>query len=93
MKIERTIRNRAIAQEILDFLNGKTKGRESPVISLNSLGELLFYNAACGIDDDENVLMDGVTPDTFGDGWEDGTVEDVLSTLDPISPMAERPHV
>ena len=85
MKINRTAKSEASAREILAFAQGDedtTARRQDAVISINEDGDLLFYNAACGIDDSETVLIDRLESDSMGDGWESATAADVIEWLE-----------
>jgi hypothetical protein len=85
MKINRTAKSEASAREILAFIQGDedtTASRQDAVISISEDGELLFYNAACGIDDSETVLIDRLESDSMGDGWESATAADVIDWLE-----------
>jgi hypothetical protein len=85
MKINRTQTSIAAATEILDWLNDRAeRGIQDPVLAISQTGDLLFYNAACGTDDSETVLIDRADHDSFGDGWDDdaATPEDVISWLE-----------
>jgi hypothetical protein len=92
MKINRTTNSIAAATEILDWLNDRAeRGIQDPVISLRD-GDLLFYNAACGIQDDETVLVERAEQDSFGIGWDnaEATAEDVLAWIeDNCEPQEE----
>lgn len=73
------------AKEILAFLQGSenvTASRQDAVVSVSENGDLLFYNAACGTDDSETVLIDRMESDSMGDGWGDATVTDVLTWIE-----------
>ncbi len=81
MKINRTAQTEIAAAAILAFIQGDedtTASRQDAVISISEDGDLLFYNAACGIDDSETVLIDRLESDSMGDGWESATTADVI---------------
>lgn len=88
-KINRSTESERSAAEILDYLQGddatRTR-RHDAVVSLSPDGDLLFCNIACGIDDDETVLIERLESDSMGDGWGNGwgsaTVEDVIAWLE-----------
>lgn len=85
MKINRTAKSEAAAREILAFIQGDedtTARRQDAVISISEDGDLLFYNAACGTDDSETVLIDRLESDSMGDGWESATAADVIDWLE-----------
>ena len=85
MKINRTAKSEASAREILAFVQGEedaTASRQDAVISISGDGDLLFYNAACGTDDSETVLIDRLESDSMGDGWESATAADVIDWLE-----------
>jgi hypothetical protein len=85
MKINRTANSEASAREILDFIQGDadtTASRQDAVISISEDGDLLFYNAACGTDDSETVLIDRLESDSMGDGWESATAAYVIEWLE-----------
>lgn len=87
MKINRTAKSEASAREILAFIQGDedtTASRQDAVISISEDGDLLFYNAACGTDDSETVLIDRLESDSMGDGWESATATaaDVIEWLE-----------
>jgi hypothetical protein len=85
MKINRTAKSEASAREILAFIQGDedtTASRQDAVISISDDGDLLFYNAACGTDDSETVLIDRLESDSMGDEWESATAADVIEWLE-----------
>ena len=85
MKIKRSPKSFSAAREILAFLKGDyhtTAIRQDAVISISHSGDLLFYNAACGIEDSETVLIDRLEADSMGDGWESAAAADVLEWLE-----------
>jgi hypothetical protein len=85
MKINRTAKTEAAAREILAFIQGDEDTiarRHDAVISISADGDLLFYNAACGTDDSETVLLPRMEPDSLGDGWESATAADVIEWLE-----------
>ena len=87
MKINRTTNSETAASEILAFIQGDedtTASRQDAVISISEDGDLLFYNAACGTDDSETVLIDSMESDSMGDGWESATAADVIEYLEAI---------
>jgi len=90
MKINRTANSIAAATEILDWLNDRAeRGIADPVISIRE-GDLLFYNAACGIQDGETVIIERAEQDSFGIGWDDdATAEDVLAYLEDMEPQED----
>ena len=85
MKINRTAKSEVSAREILAFIRGEedtTASRRDAVVSISAAGDLMFYNAACGVDDSETVLIDRLEPDSMGDGWESATAADVIEWLE-----------
>lgn len=85
MKINRTAESEASARKILAVLQGDadtTASRRDTVISLSEDGDLLFYDAVCGTDDSETVLIDRLEADSMGDGWESATPDDVMDWLE-----------
>jgi hypothetical protein len=84
MKINRSSKSQAAARAIIAYLNGdeSAEGRQDPIVSLSEDGDLLFYNAACGTDDSETVLIARFEPDSMGEGWESATVTDVFEFLE-----------
>ena len=87
MKINRTAKTESSASEILAYLQGDedtTASRQDALISISEDGDLLFYNAACGTDDSETVLIDRLDADSMGDGWEspNATAADVIEWLE-----------
>jgi hypothetical protein len=87
MKINRTTNSETAASEILAFIQGDedtTASRQDAVVSISEDGDLLFYNAACGTDDSETVLIDRLESDSMGDGWESATAADVIEYLESI---------
>lgn len=87
MKINRSSKSEIAAREIIAFINGdeSAEGRLDPIVSLSEDGHLLFYNAACGTDDSETVLIDRLESDSMGDGWESATAADVFEFLEANS--------
>ena len=85
MKINRTAASISAATEILAFIQGDedaTARRQDAVISIDQDGDLMFYNAACGTDDSETVLIARLESDSMGDGWESATTDDVIEWLE-----------
>lgn len=85
MKINRTTKSNTSAREILASIRGgedTPTGRQDAVVSISDDGDLLFYNAACGIDDSETVLIDRLECDSMGDGWESANAADVIDWLE-----------
>jgi hypothetical protein len=85
MKINRTAKSETAARQILAFIlndESATDGREDVVVSISEDGDLMFYNAACGIDDSETVLINRLEPDSMGDGWESAAAADVIEWLE-----------
>jgi hypothetical protein len=83
--INRSAKSESTAREILAFIQGDegiTASRQDAVITISESGDLLFYNAACGIDDSETVLIDRLEPDSLGDGWEYNDAHDVIDWLE-----------
>lgn len=85
MQINRTPKTETAAREILAFLqcdDYTTARRQNAVVSISEAGDLMFYNAACGTDDSETVLIDRLESDNMGDGWESATAADVIEYLE-----------
>lgn len=85
MTINRSAKSETAASEILAFLRGDEDTiarRRDAVVSVNNDGDLLCYNAACGIDASETVLIDRLESDSMGDGWESATAADVIDWLE-----------
>lgn len=83
--INRSSQSEFAASEILAYIQGDEKttaSRQDAVISLTQNGDLIFYNAACGSDDSETVLIDRLDSDSMGEGWEDATAADVIEWLE-----------
>lgn len=81
MKINGTAKTESAAREILAYLQDnveETQGRINAVVSVSEDGDLLFYNAACGTDDSEIVLIARFECDYMGEGWESATTADVI---------------
>ena len=83
-KINHTEKNLNVASAILEFLtNDDDDGRRDPVISVRG-GELMFYNRACGIGDDETVIVERLEMDSFGDGWSDADPFAIIDYINQI---------
>lgn len=72
MKINRNTKSETAANEILAFFRDdeSADGRQDPVVSVSEDGDLMFYNAACGTDETETVLVERLEGDSFGVGWD-----------------------
>lgn len=84
IKIHRSSKSENSAREILSAINGgdENMGWDERVIAIDPDGNLVHYNAACGIIDDDTVLIERFECDSMGDGWESATAEDVLEWLE-----------
>jgi hypothetical protein len=85
LKIPNTESNNKVLHEILDCLKGT--GDEHDLITITSDGELRFYNSVVnvnGYDDNEEPVMENLTPDSFGDGWEsnEATIDELKEWLE-----------
>ena len=83
-KINRSAKSEVAAREIIAYINGdeSSDGRLDPVVSISHDGDLLFYNAACGTDESEIILIDRLEADSLGDGAGDATAADVIDWLE-----------
>ena len=82
--INRSKPSLSAAESILAYMTGTddADGMLDPVVSINAGGDLCCYNAACGTDDAETVLISRLEPDSMGDGWGNETPEAVIEWLE-----------
>lgn len=80
---EQADNNLKVAEKLLNFLTGNEDADwvSDPVLVVDEDGELGFFNRACGISDDETVLIERVEQDSFGLVDETTTPQELLSMM------------